>query len=268
MCPGRKEERSRRAPPLDITVPKVGGDPRGVQILKLLPCDSSPTISICSPHGTGGLPIRTGFVLYCGRFHRPDSDERPRSHLVDPMPLTAHLISLILLAPFSTILAVQVGSGLYQSLAELTVIISLTAISFGMIWEGDLTDRTMKGGFLCFAGMLALHQAILWHRGEAGPLSASILEASFKFGFPALLVLWAGFVSQNRSPGQYVYNLIFVSSLALVMGQVALNCVAGRGNGILGGCLAAFLQGAAVGSAFSYITLDFRSSNHSGGYGS
>ena len=31
MCPGCKEERSRRDPPLDITVPKVVGDPRGVQ---------------------------------------------------------------------------------------------------------------------------------------------------------------------------------------------------------------------------------------------
>ena len=28
MCPGCKKERSRRAPPLDITVPKVVGDPR------------------------------------------------------------------------------------------------------------------------------------------------------------------------------------------------------------------------------------------------
>ena len=175
--------------------------------------------------------------------------------------MTTSTVCLTLTGVFTALLAVLcMGPQLMPVTMELMALLTLLAAAHVLTGRGNALDRTARVALVVVGGMLAVSQWLLWQRGEDAPMGLGVLRTVGRFGLVGVLASWTALISAQRSAGQYVYNLVFVSSFALLIGHVSTRLVLETPPGAPGG-LAVWLEGAALGSAFSYVTMGLREPN-------
>ena len=175
--------------------------------------------------------------------------------------MTTSSVCLALTAGFTAMLGVLcLESQLMPVTMELMALLSLLAAGHVAFARTNALDRTARVVAVVVAGMAGVGQLLLWQRGDPASIGITALRAVGRFGLVGFLASWTALISAQRSSGQYVYNLVFVSSFALLIGHVSTRLVLESSPVGAPGAFSAWLEGAALGAAFSYVTLGLRES--------
>lgn len=173
--------------------------------------------------------------------------------------MSADSVCLTLTAAFTALLGVQcLGPLALPVTVELMALLVLLGASHALLAGLNPIDRTARVAAVVVAGMVVVTQVVLWQRGEPSPFVAGLSRTAGRFGLGAFLASWTALVSAKRSTGQYIYNLVFVSSFALLIGHVSTRLVFDSPAVGVPGAFAAWLEGGALGAAFAYVTLGQR----------
>lgn len=173
--------------------------------------------------------------------------------------MSSDSVCLTLTAGFTALLGMFcAASSIMPVTVELMALLVLLGAAHVKLARANPTDRTARVAAVVVLGMLAVSQAVLWQRGEPSPVMTGLLRTIGRFGLVAFLASWTAGVSGRRSTGQYIYNLVFVSSFACLIGHVSTRLV--LESPVLGapGAFPAWLQGGALGAAFAYVTVGTR----------
>ena len=170
-----------------------------------------------------------------------------------PPPSNAPLVAT---AIFTTLLGLVSGTETLTSVTvELAALMALLSVAFALGRELNPIDRTARVTLVVVAGMLLVGQLVLWYRGEPRPIFSGFFRALTRFGLVGFLAAWTALISASRSSGQYLYNLVFVVSFTSWLGHVSTSLLLGASTVGAPGALAAWLEGAALGAAFAYVTI-------------
>ena len=173
--------------------------------------------------------------------------------------MSSESVCLSLTAGFTALLGVCcVGPLIMPVTVELMALLVLLCVAHAMTRVMNPIDRTARVAALVVAGMLGVTELLLWQRGEPVALFTGLLRTVGRFGLVAFLASWTAVFSAQRSDGQYVYNLVFVSSFGLLIGHVSTRLMLDLPAVGAPGSLAAWLEGAALGAAFAYVSLALR----------
>jgi hypothetical protein len=171
-----------------------------------------------------------------------------------PPPSNAPLVAT---AIFTTLLGLVSGTDALSAVTcELAALMALLSIAHALAAELNPIDRTARVTLAVVLGMLLVGQVMLWMRGEPRPIFTGFFRSLTRFGLVSFLLSWTAMISASRSPGQFLYNLVFVGSFTSWLGHISTSLVLGLATVGTTTWLAAGLEGAALGAAFAHVTMN------------
>ena len=173
--------------------------------------------------------------------------------------MSSDSVALSLTAFFTGLLGILcLGPLITPVTVELMALLVLLGTAHAYFGTANAIDRAARAAAVVVAGMVVIAQAVAWQRGDPSPLGTTALRSAARFGLGAFLASWTAVFSAKRPIGQYIYNLVFVSSFAFLIGHVSTRLVLDSPAVGAPGAIAAWLEGGALGAAFAYVTTGMR----------
>lgn len=175
--------------------------------------------------------------------------------------MSSDSVCLSLTAAFTAVLGVLcLGPLIVPVTVELMALLTLLGSAHFLFARMNPLDRAARSaaavvGGMALVGWWAAHQG-----GDPSSYGTSAFRTAGRFGLGAFLASWTAVISANRSIGQYIYNLVFVSSFCFLIGHVSTRLVLDAPLVGAPGAFAAWLEGGALGAAFAYVTSGTRES--------
>lgn len=175
--------------------------------------------------------------------------------------MSSDSVCLSLTAAFTALLGVLcLGTLIMPVTVELMALLTLLGTAHAMFARMNPLDRAARTAAAVVAGMALVGVWAGAQGGDPSGLATTAFRSAGRFGLGAFLCSWTAVFSGSRSVGQYIYNLVFVSSFALLIGHVSTRLVLDSPLVGAPGAFAAWLEGGALGAAFAYVTSGARES--------